>query len=326
MIRPARPGWRRLATARPAKARGAMTTGPGLVLAAMLLLGPAALAEPLPADCARLTAALQSFGGYRMTAAPQAAAGGWCVLDGADFAAAAGDLPDLSVDRLRLRGGVEGAALVRLEVDVAGLRLRPRAEARATDDRLRAVLGLQSADLRLTAVADPAANAVAVRELRLVLSGGTELDLAAAIAGAGLDLASLAGGRLTALQLTWRQDGRLLRPVMERVGAAIAPAATGSLAVDAARGALRGVIAALPEAAFAAADRRALERWAAAVPQGRGQLALSLAMPEGIGAAQLVMLAMADDPAGPAALAALFAGATARVAWHPGLRPRGGTP
>jgi len=111
---------------------------------------------------------------------------------------------------------------------------------------------------------------VAFRELRLVLSGGTELDLVAAIAGAGLDLAALAGGRLTALQLTWRKDGRLLRPAI-----------------------------------------------------GRGQLALSLAMPEGIGASRLVMLALAQDPPGAAAL---FAGAEARVAWHPGLRPRGATP
>ena len=75
---------------------------PVAVLVLSLALPAAAKTEP--ADCAGLSALLQSFFGYTLTAPPANDADGWCVLDGAALQGVAADLPDLKADRLRLRG------------------------------------------------------------------------------------------------------------------------------------------------------------------------------------------------------------------------------
>ena len=289
-----------------------------LVLAGSVWSGPT-LAEPVPADCATLTDALRTVPGYVLTVPPAGPEGGWCVLDGALLRSEAEGNPDLSAERLRLRAAAADGVPVMLEVDMVGLRIRPKAGDRALDDRVRGLLRLQSADLRLLAVADPATGSLRIETLVLRLSGGTEVQLSAEVAGAGL--ATLATGRLVALDLSWRSDGRLLRPLMALAGEGLAPDLTESQAVDAAREALRRGLAALPEAMFQDESRSALERVVTAMPQGRGRLALSLRSAEGIGASRLLMAALVGDPLGPEALAQLFQGARLTADWTPGMAP-----
>ncbi|OYX24335.1 MAG: hypothetical protein B7Z10_09365 [Rhodobacterales bacterium 32-66-7] len=158
-----------------------------------------------------------------------------------------------------------------------------------------------------------------LRDLKLVLSGGSELAGSADIAGA--DLQSLASGRLTGLMLDWRLDGRLLRPVMEAIGGRLDPAASGNLAVDVTRSALRRVTDALPDAMLSGDSRSALDRAVTALPVGRGRLRLALTVAEGIGAARLIVAGVADNPLAPEPLATLFEGATLAVTWEPGVAP-----
>ena len=90
------------------------------------------------------------------------------------------------------------------------------------DPTLQAMFRLQSADLQLAATVNAVTETLEIRGLALRLSGGTELTLGADIKGAGLSPLSLAAGSLTALDLDWRNDGRLLGPVMEAAGARLA--------------------------------------------------------------------------------------------------------
>lgn len=286
-----------------------------------LVIPGGAVAELLPADCARLGAGMQALRGWSVTLPPAGSAEGWCVFDGAVLRAKAPDLPDLGVDRLRLRGSVEAADLVALDIDLAGLRLRQSLAASGKHDPIRAMFRLQSADLALSVRLDPGTGTLQVRDLLLRFSGGTEIGLSADIVGATLDMGSLASGRLTALTLDWRLDGRLLRPVMEAVGTGLVANATGSVAVDATRAALRRLLGALPQAMLPDAPRRALDLAVTALPVGRGRLTLSLVVPDGIGAARLIVAGVADDPLAPETLAVLFQGARLAVTWEPGLPP-----
>lgn len=280
----------------------------------------AALAEPAPAGCAVLAAGLKGIGGWTVTFPLAGSDDGWCIFDGAAFNAVS-DLPDLKADRLRLRGAVDGDDLVALDINIEGLRLRQSLNATVADDPIREVFRLQSADLALSVKVDPGQKILRIRDLVLVLSGGTEIAVSADIAGAGLSPESLASGRLTALTVDWRLDGRFLRPVMERIGAKHDPEATGSLAVDATRSALRRVTDALPDAILSDDSRSALDRAVTALPVGRGRLQIALAVPDGIGAARLLVAGVADNPLAPETLALLFEGAMLDVTWEPGLAP-----
>jgi hypothetical protein len=239
--------------------------------------------------------------------------GDWCVLDGTSLRSVQPGRPDITVDRLRLRQTATGAGL-----DLQGLRAAPRPSDREMDDRLRSMLRLQSADLNLRAVHDPANRSVTLSALRLELSGGTALDLSAVIQDADLSAAGLAAGRLTRASLVWRSDGRFLRPIMDMAGEGLA-GMPGGPAVDAARGALAQIVDLLPPSALDDASRKALAAAIRALPQGRGKLALTLVSEDGIGAARLGMAALASDPLSPRAMAALFDGATLTATWTPGL-------
>lgn len=284
----------------------------GLILA--LGATPAARAEPL--DCATLAAGLQGLEGYAFSAPPAGPEDGWCVLDGARLVSDRPGLPDLSAGRLRVRG--EGEPLARLEVEMTDLRVTSRPGDDSLGAGLRSMVRLQRADLQLVLARDAGTVSLEVGVLRL--SGGTELALSADVLAEGMTLAALALGRVTRADLDWRNDGRLLRPVMEAAGERLV-GQTGDAAVTAVRAALAKGLAALPEAALTNDTRRALERLVAALPQGRGRLHLGLAAPDGIGAARLAVLALSDDPVGPEALARLLAGATITARWLPGIAP-----
>ena len=288
-----------------------------LVLMLSLALAAPALGDTRPADCALLTGALQAIPDYRFTAPPAADAAGWCVLDLARLTTTRPDRPIVSARRMRLRGLAEGDRLVALEAEIAGLRVLPKAGDREMDDRLRAMFRLQEAELRLSVAATP--EGLEVETLDIRLSGGTELRLGASLAGAELDRTRLMQGRVTRLAVEWRNDGRLLRPVMELAGEALVDGAEGGAAVDAARLALRHLVGNLPETLFAEGGRRQAERLVAALPQGRGRLTLLLADPDGIGAALLALAVLSGDPWGPEALARLFSGSRLELDWQPGL-------
>ena len=271
-----------------------------------------------PDGCDALKAAIGGIEGFDLSVPPAGMSDGGCVLDGALLRGNRPGLPNLSADRMRLRG--EGTPLTRLEVDAAGLRLAPRPGDDALDAEWWSLFRLQRADLQLSVTQDAAAGTVVLDGLSLRLSGGSELELSADLLAADLTMAALALGRVTRLQLDWRNDGRLLRPILERTGRALS-GATGEQAVEAARTALAGLVAALPDAALSSGSEAALERLVAALPQGRGSLRLVLSFPDGIGAAQLGLAALSDDPLGQDALARLFKGATITADWQPGIAP-----
>jgi hypothetical protein len=291
-----------------------------IALAAVSLVSPAA-ADIKLADCADLSALLESFTGYDLAAPPAGDADGWCVLDGASLQATATDRPDLKADHLRLRGTVANGVPVSVELDLSGLRLVTGLGGKAIDPDLQAMFRLQSGDLQLAASVNPATGALEIRGLTLRLSGGTDLTLGADIWGAGLSPQSLAAGKLTALDLDWRNDGRLLVPAMEASGAALTPDLSRAEATRAARTALGAVVDALPASLFADDGKDHLVRLIAALPQGRGRLRLSLTSPDGIGAARLIVAGMADAPLSPETMASLFAGASLSASWQPGLAP-----
>lgn len=278
-------------------------------LAGLILAGPV-LAETAP--CAALWASVEAMTGVSTRQSPQPR-DGWCVLDGA--ALQLGEA-EVVAQHLRLRGKAAGAVLTEVEVEALGLRVRPGL-GDELDPTWRETLRLQTADLTLRLVADP--TGLTLWDAVVRLSGGTELRLEADVAGAALAPAALALGRLTRLDLDWRNDGKVLRPALEAAGAALEPGASGPKAVDAARAGMRAVVAALPEAMVGEADRKELGQVIDALPQGRGRLELKLRSDAGVGAAQLAVAALADDPMAPETLARLLAGVALAVDWVPGL-------
>jgi hypothetical protein len=281
---------------------------------AVFLSAQSAGAQDQP-DCDLATRALGDIEGYAVTVPPAGPDQGWCVLDGTRLRSQVEGLPDLTVDRLRLRQSV-----TEVELDLEGLRAAARASDRGVDDRLRSLMRLQSADLRLRAVHDPAAGVLSLSGLRLDLSSGGRLELDAEIKGATLVPASLALGVLTQGTLVWKNDGRVSGPVMDLAGEGLS-GASGTAAIDAARGTLAEVVQALPVAAIDDASRKALAAAVGALPQGRGRLTLTFASEDGIGAARLAVAAFSDAPLSPETLEVLFAGATITAAWQPGLSP-----
>lgn len=296
-----------------------MKIGRNLVLACATALAFPAGAEPVPADCAALTAPLRGIDGYTFDAPPAANVEGWCVLDGASLRTMAPDQPNASVEQFRLRGTTDDDALVGVEVAAVGLRLLPKAGDRDMDDRLRSLLRLQTADLSFSVVAD--GSVVQVRQLVLRLGSGMVLRLELDVKAAGLDPASLLVGSLTALTLDWQNDGRTLRPLMEIAGEQLVDGAQGSAAVDAARLSLAMRGDNLPDALFVEDARAKLEAVIAALPHGKGRLLLRLTSDTGISAARVAVLAMSGDLASPEPLAQFFAGARLELDWEPGLTP-----
>jgi hypothetical protein len=280
---------------------------------AWLLAFPALAQETV--DCGPVTEALTSLEGYQVTFPPNGADQGWCVLDGASFRGEIAGWPDLHADRLRLR-----QSATEVEVDLQGLRATAKASDRDLDERVRALMRLQSADLRLRAMHDAEAGMLSISGLRLDLSGGTRVELDADIKGAGLSPASLALGSVTRANLVWRNDGKLPRPVMDMAGEGVA-GAPGTAAVDAARAALADLVEALPAAVVDDASREALEEVVGSLPQGRGKLTLTFASQDGIGAARLAVAALSGDALSPTTLATLLDGATITAVWQPGLAP-----
>lgn len=281
----------------------------GLVLA--VLAGPA-LGQSAP--CPALVGSLEALTGVEVTAALAPSGDGWCVLEGAGLRL--GEGLGLATGQLRLRGDAAGAVLTRVEVVAKGLRLQSDL-GRAPEPVLRETLRLQTADLALTLTADQ--EGLAVRDGTLTLSGGTKLAFAADIAGAALSREALLAGRVTRVTLDWRNDGRLVRPIMQSWGASLVAGASGAAAVDAARLALQRIAGNLPEALFQDDGRDRLADLLDALPQGRGRLRLELLSAEGLGAARLAIAALSDDPLGPEALARLFSGAGVTVDWQPGF-------
>lgn len=295
-----------------------MSSGPmpmrirlGLVLA--LMAGPV-LAEP--ASCDRLGQEMKGLAGH--TAPPSGIEDGWCVLDGARTG---GEGLRITVERLRVRGEVVQDRLTRLSLVAKGLRARPALDDRDMPDWLRDALRLQSAEVHLILARDEDADRLRLEFGQVKLSGGAEAVVLAEVAGAEIAPDALLRGRLTWLHVQWTNDGRTLRPVMEAGGARLQPGATGDAAVLATRGLLQALVAAMPEASLQAADARALEALIRAMPQERGRLVVNVRSDEGIGAAELGLLALASDPTGPEALARLFAGTTVSAKWKPGFPP-----
>ena len=293
----------------------AMRLRSGVLLA--LLAGPVG-AEPV-ADCARLVGLVKIATGSSLTAPPAAMDGDWCVLDGAHSTREGA--VRVSLERLRVRGEAAGDALLALEIVGEGLRVTPALNDRDMADWLRDLLRMQTASFHLAVRRDEAADRLLLEDGRLGLSGGSELALTAEVAGAGLSAASLLAGRVTGLHLEWKNDGRTLRPVMEAMGAGLEPGATGTQAVLASRAALTAGIAAMPGGSLPDDAAEALAGFVTALPQGRGRLVLDLGAEPGIGAVELGLLALTEDPMAPEALARLFRGVQVGAGWTPGMAP-----
>jgi hypothetical protein len=291
------------------------------VLATSCGLALSAGADTKPADCKTVAAMLEAAVGSSLTAPPAREEDGWCVLDGAALKGGGSDQPDISVKRLRVKGTEADGVPVTLDIDLAGLRVTPKIGDTTMDDRLRSLLRLQTADLTLSVSRNDAEDRLELRGGLLQLSGGTEVKFNGDIDGAQLSRGSVLLGALTALDLEWKNDGRLLRPAMEAAGEGLVEGATGSAAVDAARAALVALAAALPAASLTGESAEELEQLIAAMPQGRGRFSLGFASQYGIGATQLGIAALSDDPMGPETLARLLSGTAINVDWQPGLAP-----
>lgn len=265
--------------------------------------------------CGDLVAVLEGLSGYELSSEPAPDADGACVASGVSLTRPGA--PRVTVETLRLAGAT-GEGVQSVDMDLAGLRLVAGLNDREMDERLRGLFRLQSADLALTVRAEEETGLL-VENARIGLSGGSELTFSADLPGAGLTLAEILSGRLTRLDLTWKNDGRVMRPAMEAVGQRLQPDVLGPAAVDVARKALRGIAEALPPGLTDDASDKALADLIEALPQGRGRMTLGFASDTGIGAAQLGLLALAEDPAGPDALARLFSGAQVTLDWQPGL-------
>lgn len=279
-----------------------------------------ALAGPVaakPADCPGLAAALEGLTGYQVAAPPAGPEGGWCVFDRAVLVSEAA--PGLQAERLRLRGDMAEGALVELAVTTGGVRVAPGPGQRDMDPTLRETLRLQTAELAFVLTLRP--EGLALREGRLKLSGGTELDVEADVAGAGLSAGSLILGRLTRVVVDWRNDGKLLRPVMQSWGESLVDGALGERGVDAARLSLQHKILNLPDLMFQEGGKDLLDKVLDALPQGRGRLWLEFASAEGIGLADVAIAVFSGDPYGAEAQAQLFDGSQLSFDWQPGLAP-----
>jgi hypothetical protein len=294
-------------------------------LALALCFAQVAKAQDPVADCATLAATLGLLPGYELTAPAAGPRGGWCVMDGATLRSTRPGWPNLSAEQLRLRrGGPE--ELPWIELTLTGLRITPRVGDTSFDDRLRALFRLQRIDFWLVALHDQSAEKLIVKVPKMRLSGGTVLSFEADIAGGSLEPSSVFAGAVTRLVLDWRNDGRLLRPVMELVGENITSGrgvagVAGGAAVDATREALADLVASLPDAALADGARYQLRQAVAALPQGRGRLVVQIEAPDGIGAARLALVALSRNPLGPGSLTRFLAGASIQANWQPGIAP-----
>jgi hypothetical protein len=286
----------------------------GVILALALFGGPV-MAEP--ASWPDLSAALEGLTGYRVTAPPSGPKTEWCVFDRAVLKAEGA--PDLAADQLRLRGEIAEGTLVELAVEAGGVRLAPGFGQRDLDPILREMLRLQTAEVAFVAAVGP--EGLALQDGRLKLSGGTELDVEAEVAGAGLSAGSLLMGRLTHATVDWRNDGKLLRPVMQASGEGLVDGALGESGIRAARLALQHMVLNLPDSLLQEDAKDRLDDVLDALPEGRGRMVLAFRSAEGIGAAQVGMAALSGDPFGPEAMARLFAGASVTLDWTPGLTP-----
>jgi hypothetical protein len=289
-----------------------------LPLAVMLALaGPLHAETALP--CAEVTALVQELTGLALPAPPSAPdVDGWCSIPGARLSAPGG--AEVSVRALRLRGSAAEGVPVMLALALEGARLTPGGGAADLPLWVQDMLRLQTADVALLVQVDPAGDGLDLRSFTLALSGGTELELQAQLSGAGLTRAALVTARLTRLTLRWKADGRLPGPALAAAGQALG-AAPGAPAQAAARAALQGLAEGLPDASLSEGSAEALQALIGDLPEGRGRLELRLGAPQGIGAASVARLALADDPSSPEALGRFLEGVSLSVDWRPGLQP-----
>lgn len=292
--------------------------GPGLGFALAVGLATAVDADTA-LDCRELETIFAAVTGYSLTLPPAPNVAAWCVADDAVLRAEGG--PRITVDRLQLAGtGVDGNP-DSLSLDIKGLRVMPELRDRRMDPRLREALRLQSLDMSLTLRKAAGLDGLELRAGVIALSGGTEVRVEADLAGAGFAAESLPLSLLTALDLEWRTDGRLLRPLLEALGEGLQADATGDEAMAAARRGLVAVIGNLPEDALTGDTAKELAALVNDLPQGRGRMLLTLDAEGGIGAARLAVAALSDDPTGREALARLFAGTTLSLDWQAGVGP-----
>lgn len=287
----------------------------GIALA-VALMGPAAAA---PIGCPELGEIVAAITGYRLTVPPAPNVEGWCIADCAVLRA--DGRPKMTVERLHLTGTEFDGKPDSLSLVVGGLRVEPALGDRTMDPRLRAALRLQSLDMMVKVRRSKAFDGLEVRGGVIALSGGTEVLIEADLKDADFVPGSALVSMLRALDLEWKNDGRLLRPAMEAAGERLQEGATANAAVEATRELLRVVIGSLPKDSLTGDTADELVSLVEAMPQGRGRVILSFESDGGIGVAQLALAALGKEPTGPDALARLFAGARLTVDWKPGIAP-----
>ncbi|MBN8632718.1 MAG: hypothetical protein J0L76_17925 [Rhodobacterales bacterium] len=293
-----------------------------LRLAAALLAALAgfAQAEPSALGCAELGEVLTDLTGYTLALPPAPNVEGWCIADSAVLRAEG--RPRITVERLHLAGQAVDGVPESLSLVLGGMRVVPELSDRSMDPRLASMLRLQTVDaMMLKLRRSPGAEGVQLEDGVIVLSGGTELSFEASFLGGGFSAREMIPAALTSLHLDWRNDGRLLRPVMEVAGERLVEGATGSAAVDATRREMLALVANLPDSAMEGDAANELRKAVEALPQGHGRLKLEFVSKAGIGLARLALAAVSDAPTGPDALGRLFADGRLTVDWQPGLAP-----
>lgn len=297
----------------------------------MFVAGNAAAQGMTPASCAALWSSVPAdLGGYELNQAAMVEGAGWCVAQGVALLGQEVKQPNISVATLRVRGAglaqmaVPEGGFRELEVEAKGLRVAPKINDRGISDKLRTYLRVQVADVSFLIRWNAETGAVQLRQFQLALADGTKMTLGADIAGGQLQTMqaaqlSLLVARLTAMDLTLITKGQGLRPLVDALAQDMVPKDTNpAQALDAARAVVLSSVDSLPDAAFSGPSKSALRDWIEALPQPAGKLTVALQAEAGIGAVQVALAGLLDDPTGAAALDAVFDGATVRVDWQPG--------
>jgi hypothetical protein len=295
------------------------------------MAGNAAAEDMTPASCAALWSGVPALvGGYELNQSVMVEQAGWCFVQGVALLGQKVNQPNISMATLRVRG--DGLAQTvapdggfrELEVDATGLRVAPKISDRGISDKLRTYLRVQVADVSFVIRWNAQTGAVQLRQFQLALADGTKVTLGADIEGAQLGSLqaaqlSLLVARLTAMDLAMVTKGQGMRPLVEAVAQEMVPKDTvPGRAIEAARRVVLSGVDVLPDAAFDGPSKSALRDWVEALPQPAGKLVIALRAEVGIGAVQVALAAMTDNPTSAAALEAVFSGATVRVDWQPG--------
>ena len=280
-------------------------------------------------QCRALWAAVTATGGtFSVSGTYEGVAEGWCRFSGL-FVVTEGYAPDWELDALQLKGNAPGFLVLGegsgpdldLALRVQGLRLVPQIGQPLFDWLYRAQARGFGISGELAADWEAAAGVLTLSRLALDFPGRNAVTATARVAGVDLSsaeaiAASGASFAVTEARLDVTSHGLFESWVLLPLGEALLQDAPDMDAeVEALRAAVLRGIAGLPEAAFPAPTRGALEQLVQDLPNPAGRLTLELAASPGIGASQAAALLAPALRPGPEGWEGLSGGMKVTATW-----------